>query len=79
VFRGGSGFLLNKTPSPSPNFTTFQARYKGPTFKSFKPDFDFFKKGCPGWGANPGLLNFIYFLIFTTLPLSHIGSPDFEF
>jgi hypothetical protein len=23
------------------------------------------------WGANPGPLNFIYFLIFTTLPLSH--------
>jgi hypothetical protein len=36
----------------------------------------FFKKrGCPGWGANPGPLNFIYFLIFTTLPLSHSGSP----
>jgi hypothetical protein len=28
-----------------------------------------------GWGANPGPLNFIYFLIFTTLPLSHSGSP----
>jgi hypothetical protein len=36
----------------------------------------FFKKrGCPGWGANPGPLDFIYFLIFTTLPLSHSGSP----
>jgi hypothetical protein len=35
----------------------------------------FFKRGCPGWGANPGPLNFIYFLIFTTLPLSHSGSP----
>jgi hypothetical protein len=27
------------------------------------------------WGANPGPLDFIYFLIFTTLPLSHSGSP----
>jgi hypothetical protein len=35
----------------------------------------FFLKGCPGWGANPGPLDFIYFLIFTTLPLSHSGSP----
>jgi hypothetical protein len=35
----------------------------------------FFKRGCPGWGANPGPLDFIYFLIFTTLPLSHSGSP----
>jgi hypothetical protein len=35
-----------------------------------------FLKGCPGWGANPGPLNFIYFLIFTTLPLSHSGSPQ---
>jgi hypothetical protein len=27
--------------------------------------FDIFKKrGCPGWGANPGPLDFIYFLIF---------------
>jgi hypothetical protein len=34
-----------------------------------------FFKGCPGWGAKPGPLNFIYFLIFTTLPLSHSGSP----
>jgi hypothetical protein len=34
----------------------------------------FLKKGCPGWGANPGPLIFIYFLIFTTLPLSHSGS-----
>jgi hypothetical protein len=23
----------------------------------------FLKRGCPGWGANPGLLDFIYFLI----------------
>jgi hypothetical protein len=22
------------------------------------------KRGCPGWGANPGPLNIIYFLIF---------------
>jgi hypothetical protein len=22
------------------------------------------KRGCPGWGANPGPLDFIYFLIF---------------
>jgi hypothetical protein len=28
--------------------------------------------GCPGWGANPGPLGFIYFLI---LLLSHSGSP----
>jgi hypothetical protein len=28
-----------------------------------------------GWGATPGPLDFIYFLIFTTLPLSHSGSP----
>jgi hypothetical protein len=33
------------------------------------------KKGYPGWGANPGPLNIIYFLIFATLPLSHSGSP----
>jgi hypothetical protein len=25
---------------------------------------NFLKRGCPGWGANPGPLNFIYFLIF---------------
>jgi hypothetical protein len=36
----------------------------------------FFERGCPGWGANPGPLNIIYFLIFTTLPLSHSGSPE---
>jgi hypothetical protein len=36
----------------------------------------FFKRNCPGWwGANPGPLDFVYFLIFTTLPLSHSGSP----
>jgi hypothetical protein len=29
-----------------------------------------------GWEANPGPLNFIYFLIVTTLPLSHSGSPQ---
>jgi hypothetical protein len=23
------------------------------------------KRGCPGWGANPGPLDLIYFLIFT--------------
>jgi hypothetical protein len=28
-----------------------------------------------GGGANPSPLNFIYFLIFTTLSLSHSGSP----
>jgi hypothetical protein len=39
----------------------------------------FFKRGCQGWGANPGPLNFIYFLIFTTLPLSHSGSPVIDF
>jgi hypothetical protein len=33
------------------------------------------KRGCPGWGANPGPLDLIYFLIFTTLPLSCSGSP----
>jgi hypothetical protein len=35
----------------------------------------FLKRGCPGWGANPGPLNSIYFHIFTTLPLSHSGPP----
>jgi hypothetical protein len=35
----------------------------------------FFCPGCPGWGANPGPLDFIYFLIFSILPLSHSGSP----
>jgi hypothetical protein len=35
----------------------------------------FLKRGCPGWGANTGPVDFIYFLIFTTLPLSHSGSP----
>jgi hypothetical protein len=39
--------------------------------------FSFLKRGCPGWGANRGPLNLIYFLIFTTLPLSHSGSPIF--
>jgi hypothetical protein len=24
----------------------------------------FKKRGCPGWGANPGPLDFIYFIIF---------------
>jgi hypothetical protein len=33
--------------------------FKGP------PKFtQFFLKSCLGWGANPGPLNFIYFLIF---------------
>jgi hypothetical protein len=43
-----------------------------------KNNFSFFlkKRGCPGWGANPGPLNFNYFLILTTLPLSHSGSPE---
>jgi hypothetical protein len=35
----------------------------------------FFKEDARGWGANPGPHNFIYFLIFITLPLSHSGSP----
>jgi hypothetical protein len=36
----------------------------------------FFKEVArAGWGVNPGPLDFIYFLIFTTLPLSHSGSP----
>jgi hypothetical protein len=26
-----------------------------------------FLRGCPGWGANPGPLDFIYFLIFHLL------------
>jgi hypothetical protein len=35
----------------------------------------FFKKGCPGWGTNPGSFGFGYSLIpFITLPLSHSGS-----
>jgi hypothetical protein len=29
----------------------------------------------PGWEANSGPFDFIYFLIFTTLPLGHSGSP----
>jgi hypothetical protein len=33
------------------------------------------RRGCPGWGATPGPLDFIYFLIFTTLLLSRSGSP----
>jgi hypothetical protein len=41
--------------------------------------FFFKKRGCPGSGANPGPLDFIYVLIFTTLPLSHSGSPSFDF
>jgi hypothetical protein len=36
---------------------------------------NFLKEVARGWGVNPGPLNFIYFLIFTTLPLSHSGSP----
>jgi hypothetical protein len=40
----------------------------------------FFKKKevARGWGANPGPLDFIYFLIFTTLPLSHSGSLNLK-
>jgi hypothetical protein len=26
----------------------------------------FFQRSCPRWGANPGPLDFIYFLTFTT-------------
>jgi hypothetical protein len=29
----------------------------------------------PGVGSEPGPLDLIYFLIFTTLPLSHSGFP----
>jgi hypothetical protein len=36
----------------------------------------FYKKRLPGWEANPGPFDFIYFLIFTTLPLGHSGSPS---
>jgi hypothetical protein len=43
----------------------------GPQFKKFF----FKKKRLPGVGANPGYLDYIYFLIFTTLPLSHSSSP----
>jgi hypothetical protein len=40
----------------------------------------FFKRGCPrGGGANLGPLDLIYFLIFTTLPLSRSGSPREDF
>jgi hypothetical protein len=40
-----------------------------------------FLKRLPGvrWGANPGPLHFIYFLIFSILPLSHSGSPPNPF
>jgi hypothetical protein len=31
----------------------------------------FFKEAARGWGANSGPLDFIYFLIFITLLLSH--------
>jgi hypothetical protein len=29
-----------------------------------RPEAHSFLRGCPGWGANPGPLNFIYFLIY---------------
>jgi hypothetical protein len=34
-----------------------------------------FFKGCPGWGANPGSFEFVYFSHSFTVPLSHSGSP----
>jgi hypothetical protein len=37
---------------------------------------NFFWRGCPGWGANPGPLDFIYFLIFTTF--NHSGSAPYD-
>jgi hypothetical protein len=37
------------------------------------------KRGCPGWGSNLGPVDFMYFLIFTTLLLSHSGSPGSVF
>jgi hypothetical protein len=36
------------------------------------------KEVAGGWGANPGPLNLIYFIIFTTLPLSNSGSPGLQ-
>jgi hypothetical protein len=48
----------------------------GPTIK--QKGF-FLKKRLPGGGgANPGPLGSFYFIIFTTLPLSHSGSPQAE-
>jgi hypothetical protein len=38
--------------------------YCGWIWAAFKKDF-FFKKGCPGWGANSGSFDLIYFLIPT--------------
>jgi hypothetical protein len=29
------------------------------------PNSKHFKKGCPGWGANPGSFDFAYFLILS--------------
>jgi hypothetical protein len=35
----------------------------------------FLKKRLPGVGSEPGASQFHLFLLFTTLPLSHSGSP----
>jgi hypothetical protein len=64
--------LYEKIPSGNP---AEQANLEPTTHKSVESSLKFFSKGCPGWGANPGPLDLIYFLIFTTLLLSHSGSP----
>jgi hypothetical protein len=46
----------------------------GPVINFILHMYPFLKKGCPGWwGANLGPVNFIYFLIFTTL---HTAEPQ---
>jgi hypothetical protein len=32
----------------------------------------FFLRGCPGWGANPGPLDFVYFLIYVRPRVSQV-------
>jgi hypothetical protein len=43
-------------------------------FFTFLPTY-FFKEVARGGERTPKPLDLIYFLIFTTLPLSHSGSP----
>jgi hypothetical protein len=56
---------------------TYDMKWGADTLGIFPQNYYYFDEVARGgWGANPGPLDLIYFLIFTTLPLSHSGFQN---